>query len=136
MSDATQTATNLAGLAMAGTMIALSWATARKYFIQWTWRQRIKFVVAILLYVAFGLSPIPLLLLLAPRDAAGQAPASAGLGAMLALLGWIFLGVLLLLRYLMDEPQPNWIKRFSVAHAVCLAVVAAGVGILLMVRYG
>lgn len=136
MSNAAQTATNLAGLAMAGTIIALSWPAARKYFIKWTWLQRVKFVVAILLYVIFGLSPLPLLFELAPRDAAGQAPASAAGGAMLALLGWIFLGVLLLLRYLMDEPQPNWIKRFSIAHAVCLAVVAAGVGILLTVRYG
>ena len=136
MSNASQTATNLAGLAMAGTIIALSWPAARKYFIRWTWLQRVKFVAAIPLYVVFGLLPLPLLFLLAPRDAAGQAPPSAGVGAMLAMLGWIFLGVLFLLRYLMDEPQPNWIKRFSAAHAVCLAVVAAGVGILLMVRYG
>lgn len=136
MSDAAQTASNLAGLALAGTIVALSWPAARKYFMRWTWPQRLKFVIAIVLYVAFGLLPIPFLLLSAPRNAAGQAPAAAAGGAVLVMLGWVFLAVLLLLRYLMDEPQPKWVRHFSAAHAVSMAMVAGGVGIILFVRYG
>jgi hypothetical protein len=52
------------------------------------------------------------------------------------MLGWIFLGVLFLMRYLIDEPQPKWIKQLGVAHGVCLVMVAAGVGIILAARYG
>lgn len=136
MSDAAQTASNLAGLTLAGTIIALSWPAARKYFMRWTWLQRLKFVVAILLYVVFGLLWIPLVELLTLRNAAGRAPPGAAVGAMLVMLGWIGLGVLLLLRYLMDEPQPRWVKQFSVAHGVCVSMVAGGVGIMLFVRYG
>jgi hypothetical protein len=136
MSDAAQTASDLAGLALAGTVIALSWPAARKYFSRWTRLQKLKFFVSIPVYVAFGLCPIPLLNWLTPRNAAGQAPASAAAGAMLASLGWIFLGLLLLLRYLMDEPQPKWVKQFGIAHIVALLAVAAGLGVLLAARYG
>jgi hypothetical protein len=126
---------NLAGLALAGTVIASSWPAARKYFKRWTWLQRLKFVGAILLYVAFGLIPIPILELLIPRSASGQAPTGAAAGAMLATLGWIFLGVLLLLRYLMDEPQPTWVRQFGIPYIVALLMVAAGVGIVLAAGY-
>jgi hypothetical protein len=136
MSDSAQAAADLAGLALAGTVIAVSWPAARKYFARWTGLQRLKFVGSILLYVAFGISPIVPLNLLVPRDAAGQALPGTAAAAMLATLGWISLGLLLLLRYLMDEPQPKWIKHFGIAHGLCLVIVAVGVGIILAVRYG
>ena len=68
---------NLAGLALAAIVFSLSWPAARKYFKQWSWLQRLKFVGAILVYVALGLLWIPLAKLLTVRNAAGQAPPAA-----------------------------------------------------------
>ncbi|MGA8815707.1 MAG: hypothetical protein WB624_00320 [Xanthobacteraceae bacterium] len=127
---------NLAGLALAAIVFSLSWPAARKYFKQWSWLQRLKFVGAILVYVALGLLWIPLVELLTVRNAAGQAPPAAAGGAVLVAFGWIFLGVLLLLRYLMDEPQPKWVSRFSIPYVVAVTMVAMGIGIMLAVRYG
>jgi hypothetical protein len=136
MSDATQTGSDLAGLALAMMVISLSWPAARKYFIRWTWLQRAKYVVSILLCAAFGLLWIPLVDLLTVRNAAGEPPTGDIGGTVLVMLGWTTLGVLLLLRYLMDEPQPKWVKHFGAAYVVPLLMVAAGFGIMLAVRYG
>ncbi len=45
-------------------------------------------------------------------------------------------GVLLLLRYLMDEPQPKWIRQFGAAYLVPVLMVAAGISILVVIGYG
>ena len=128
---------DFAGLALTFTVLSLSWPAARRYIKQWSWRQTLEFVLAILLCVAFGLISIPVLDLLIPRNAAGQASPMAAGGAMLATLGWIFLGVLLLLRYLpadMMAQKPAWMQRFGIAHAICLLMVAAGIGLILATR--
>jgi predicted membrane channel-forming protein YqfA (hemolysin III family) len=128
---------NLTGLALAFTLFSLSWPAARTYLKQWSWRQTLEFVLAILLCLAFGLISIPLLDLLIPRNAAGQASSMAAGGAMLATMGWIFLGVLLLLRCLPPEmmaQKPQWMQRFGISHAICVLMIAAGVGLILAAR--
>jgi hypothetical protein len=132
----TDTTSDLAGLTLAVIVFSLSWPAARKYFARWTWLQKLKFVVSILLCVAFGLLWIPLVELLTVRNAVGRAPPADAGGVVLIMFGWIFLGVLLLLRYLMDETQPKWVKQFGIVHGVCLTMVAVGFGIMLFVRYG
>ena len=128
---------DFAGLALAFTVISLSWPAARRYLKQWSCWQTLKFVLAILLCVVFGLISIPVLDLLIPRNAAGQASPMAASGAMLATLGWIFLGVLLLLRCLpadMMAQKPAWMQRFGIPHVICLLMVAAGIGLILATR--
>lgn len=49
-------------------------------------------------------------------------------------VGWIFLGILIFLRYLMDEPEPKWVKQFSTPYIVAVLMVVAGVGIVLAAR--
>ncbi len=136
MRDAISTTSSLAGLALAATVFALSYPAFRNYWSRWTRRQKLKFAGSILLCVVFGLLWIPLVELLTPRNAAGQPPPGDAVGMVLVALGWIWLGVLLLLRYLMDEPQPKWIRQFGAAYLVPVLMVAAGISILVVIGYG
>ena len=36
----------------------------------------------------------------------------------------------------MDEPQPKWVRRFSIPYVMAVTMVAMGIGIMLAVRYG
>jgi hypothetical protein len=135
MSDA-NTAGDLAGLALAALVLSMYWPAARQYFKRWTWLQKLKYVASILLCAAVGLLWIPVVDLLTVRNAAGRPPPGDDGGVLLIAFGWMALAVLLLLRYGMDKPQPKWVSRFSVAHGVSLLMLAAGLGIMLAVRYG
>jgi hypothetical protein len=57
----------------------------------------------------------------------GRGPNAIG-GVLAAFLGWIFLGVLFLIRFVprLREP-PRWLMHVGIADAICLLVIAAGV---------
>lgn len=134
---------SLSGLALAFVSVSFAWPQARAYLKHWTHVQALKFVLAILLCVAFAMLWIPLADQLMPRNAAGEASPAAAAGAVLGIMGWIILGVLLLtrycLRYLPTPPNapkpPKWLTNFGVADLVRIVTVTAGLGLILVTRY-
>src|SRR5579872_417853 len=117
---------------------------ARKYFKLWTRSQALKALLSLILCVALVVLFVIAVGQLIPKNVAGQAQPSAVAGATLAMLGSVLLVALLALRYCVrflpappNTPKPpKLLNQFGIADIVCLVIVAAGVGIILAMRWG
>jgi hypothetical protein len=78
-------------------------------------------LVAVAVYAVHVAMAIVVMVYLVPPGDAGA------LGATAALVGWIGLGVLGLIRFAprLREP-PAWLMRFGIADGACLALIAGG----------
>jgi hypothetical protein len=77
-------------------------------------------LIALAAYAAHGAASIVLLVFVVPQHIAPW-----GLGV--ALVGWLGLGLMILLRLAPDaETRPGWVRRFGFVDVICLALIAVG----------
>ena len=77
-------------------------------------------LVALAAYFAHGVASIVLLVFIVPQHIAPW-----GLGV--ALIGWLGLGLMILLRLAPgSDARPAWILRFGPVDVLCLALIAVG----------